>query len=209
MADAKPRPEEKRKHPRIKTNLRGRYMLANRREFACTIVDVSIGGIAVSGPERGAIGAPVIVYMDELGRVEGEIVRFLDEGFALQLTTTTAAADKYARRLIDLQANASPRGQDRRREPRVKLDESTFMVTESARTPCEIIDLSLTGADIRVSKRPSVGAVVQLGRVHGLVVRHSVAGVAIEFVEPAGHNALTERLQDITMPVRRSRSAAA
>lgn len=75
-------------------------MLADGREFRCTIVDIALGGIALTGP-GGAIGEMVIVYIDQLGRVQGNIVRFFEGGFALKLTGTSRAVEELARRLND------------------------------------------------------------------------------------------------------------
>ena len=36
-----PLAEERRRHQRVKVNLLGRYMLADRREFPCQVIDVS------------------------------------------------------------------------------------------------------------------------------------------------------------------------
>ncbi len=204
MAETSRRPEDQRKHPRIKTNLRGRYMLADRREFPCTIIDVAVGGIAVAGPQSGEIGETVVVYMDQLGRVEGEIVRRLEGGFALQLTITTRATDKFARRLEELQAGDRLKNvRERRGELRVKLDNQATPLgsPQSSRgAECEIIDLSLTGAHIRIAERPAVGTLVQLGRVRGRVVRHSPQGVAIEFVNARHDASLSEHFVQIALP---------
>ncbi len=209
MAQAARPPENKRKHPRIKTNLRGRYMLPDRREFPCTIVDVAVGGIAVTGPEPGAIGDNVIVYMDELGRVEGQIVRFVEGGFAVALTSTTRATEKMARRLDELQAHGEPsEAGDRRREPRVDLEGEVAPVTMQDGAEAEIVDLSVTGAEIKIKKRPAVGSLVQLGRVKGRVVRHTKLGVAVEFVEVRNDATLTEQLTQISLPAYRQRSSA-
>ncbi len=81
--------QNSREHPRIKTKLLGRYLLADRREFRCTIVDVASGGIALTGPERGAIGETVIVYIDQLGRVQGNIARFLEGGCGMRRSPPT------------------------------------------------------------------------------------------------------------------------
>ncbi len=207
MAD---RPEDKRKYPRIKTNLRGRYMLPDRREFPCTIIDVALGGIALSGPERGAIRETVIVYMEELGRVEGEVVRHFDGGFALQLTITTRATEKFARRLDGLQAgNRLKSVRERRAEPRVRLDDQVAAVGSSKGRECEIVDLSLTGAHIRIARRPAIGALVQLGRVRGRVVRHTSQGVGVEFVDARNDATLSEQLTQIALPTRKAGDAAA
>jgi len=203
-------PEDKRRHPRIRTNLRGRYMLPDRREFPCAIVDVALGGIALTGPEPGAIGETVVVYMDQLGRVEGRVVRHIDDGFALQLTITTRAAEKFARRLDGLQAgNRLKNVRDRRVEPRVKLDDQVAPFEPPKGLQCEIVDLSLTGAHIRIAKRPRLGALVQVGRVRGRVVRHTSLGVAIEFVDPKNDATLSEQLTQIALPTQSHNDAAA
>ena len=191
-----------REHPRIMTKLLGRYMLADRREFRCTIIDVALGGIALTGPERGAIGETVIVYSDRLGRVQGDIVRFLEGGFALKLTVTTWATEKLARRLSELQAHSAPISFPWRREPRIEPDDKVAPFNPPEGAECEVIDLSLTGADVKISQRPEVGALVQLGQLRGTVVRHSESGVAIEFVDVPDGATLTDRLTEIVLPKR-------
>ena len=196
---AKPQ-DEKRAHRRIGTSLLGRYMLADRREFPCTIIDVANGGVALTGPERGAIGETVIIYIDQLGRVEGEIARFIDGGFAVRLTVASRAAEKLAVRIRELEsANALSRVPERRREPRITPDEPS-VPTESGGAEAQIVNLSLFGAEIKIKKRPPVGALVQIGRLRGRVVRHSKSGVAIEFLSKKDDTTLTERLTEISLP---------
>jgi hypothetical protein len=73
--------------------LRGRYMLADGREYECRTVDVSAGGIALLGMIKGKIGERVVVYLDEVGRVEGRIVRHFAGCFAIELSTTDLKRD--------------------------------------------------------------------------------------------------------------------
>ena len=198
---SKPR-QNKREHLRIKTKLLGRYMLADRQEFRCTIIDVALGGIALAGPERGAIGETVIVYIDQVGRVQGDIVRFMEGGFALKLTITTRATEKLAHRLSELQAHNKLRSFPGRGEPRIEPDDEAAPFSPLEGSECEVIDLSLTGADVKISNRPHVGALVQLGRLRGTVVRHSESGVAIEFVDVPDSATLTDRFNEIALPKR-------
>jgi hypothetical protein len=135
--------------------LSGHYMRANQRAFPCTIIDVSLGGIALVGPERGAIGESVIVHIDQLGQVQGDIVRYLEGGFAIKLTITTRATQRLARRITELEANSTLR---RLPEPRglplFELDDETLTPFRSPEeVECETIDLSLTGADVVISPR--------------------------------------------------------
>jgi len=193
-------PAEKRAHRRIATKLLGRYMLADRREFPCTIVDVAEGGVALTGPERGQIGEPVIIYIDQLGRVEGKIVRHIDDGFAVRLTVNNRAAEKLAARIMELEASdAPPRAPDRRREPRITPDEPKVQ-TDTVDAEAQIVNLSLFGAEINMKERPPVGALVQVGRLKGRVVRQTKSGVAIEFLDKNEAATLTERLTEIALP---------
>jgi hypothetical protein len=58
-----------------------------------------------------------------------------------------------------------------------------------------VIDVSFTGADVKIAgRRPAIGSLITVGRVRGRVVRHTEAGVAVEFVEPVPGGTLTERL---------------
>jgi len=45
-----PLAEERRRHQRVKVDLLGRYMLADRREFPCQVSNMSPGGIAIVAP---------------------------------------------------------------------------------------------------------------------------------------------------------------
>src|ERR1017187_8948107 len=94
-----PLAEERRRHQRVKVNLLGRYMLADRREFPCQVVNMSPGGIALVAPGFGDPGGRVIAYVDHLGRLEGKIARLLDTGFAMTVEATLRKRDKLAAQL--------------------------------------------------------------------------------------------------------------
>jgi len=72
-----PHSEERRRHQRVRVNLQGRYILVDRSEFPCQVVNISPGGIALIAPVSGAVGDRVIAYVDHLGRLEGKIARQL------------------------------------------------------------------------------------------------------------------------------------
>ena len=50
ILDVLPLNEEQRRFQRVRVNLLGRYMLADRREFPCQVIDMSPGGMAVVAP---------------------------------------------------------------------------------------------------------------------------------------------------------------
>lgn len=87
---------------RRSVNRLGRYMLKNRREFPCQVVDLSPDAMAVIAPVSGDEGEPVIAYVDQIGRLEGIIVHVFVNGFALTITATPRKRAKLAARLAAL-----------------------------------------------------------------------------------------------------------
>src|SRR5207237_131608 len=79
---------ERRRFQRVKVHLLGRYMLPDRREFPCQIINMSPGGLALLAPGIGNVGDRVIAYLDHIGRVEGRITRIIDNGFAMTVNAT-------------------------------------------------------------------------------------------------------------------------
>ena len=87
------KPSEHRRHRRVRMTIRGRYMLSDGREYDCRTVDISAGGVAILGVIKGKIGERVVVYLDQVGRVEGTIVRHFGGCFAIELSTTDLKRD--------------------------------------------------------------------------------------------------------------------
>jgi hypothetical protein len=180
-----PLAEERRRHQRVKVNLLGRYMLTDRREFPCQVVNMSPGGIAIVAPVSGNPGERVIAYVDHLGRLEGKIARPLENGFAMTIEATLRKRDKLAAQLTWL-ANRHILNlpEDRRHGrfiPRKAM--ARLILPNGNNVTCRVIDLSESGAAIAISPelRPAVGAMVTVGKAVGRVVRHIEDGFAIEF----------------------------
>jgi len=89
---------ERRAHERSDVGAQGRLMLADRREFPCTITNMSVGGASVLAPETGMVGEPVVIYIDDAGRIQGRIVRLFQGGFAMRLDGPSRAADVLLKR---------------------------------------------------------------------------------------------------------------
>ncbi len=180
-----PRSEERRRFQRVRVNLLGRYMLADRREFPCQVIDMSPGGMAISAPVIGAPGERVIAYVDHLGRLEGVIARHIDNGFAMTIAASSRKRDKLAAQLTWL-ANRQILNlpEDRRHgrfTPRNPI--ARLILPNATNVTCRIIDMSASGAAIAIAPdlRPAVGAVVTVGKTTGRVVRHIEDGFAVEF----------------------------
>jgi hypothetical protein len=178
-----PLAEERRRFQRVRVNLLGRYMLADRREFPCQVVNMSPGGMALIAPAAGAEGERVIAYIDHLGRLEGQIARIYQNGFAMTVSATVRKRDKLAAQLTWI-ANRHILNlpEDRRHGRIVPRNPTTRLVLPNGvNVTALIIDLSLSGAAIKTDARPAIGMLVNLGNVQGRVVRHLDDGFAVEF----------------------------
>ena len=178
-----PLSEERRRFQRVRVNLLGRYMLADRREFPCQITDMSPGRMALVAPVNGKAGERVIAYVDHIGRLEGTIARQLPNGFAMTITATPRKRDKLASQLTWL-ANRHVLGlpEDRRHDRVVPRDPRTVVVMpDGTQFICHIIDMSLSGAAIASDSKPEIGTIVRLGKTQARVIRHIEQGFAVEF----------------------------
>jgi hypothetical protein len=177
--------EERRRHQRVKVDLLGRYMLADRREFPCQVSNMSPGGIAIVAPVAGNPGDRVIAYIDHLGRLEGKIARTLDNGFAMTIEATLRKRDKLAAQLTWIANRHILNLPEDRRHGRFipKKAMARLILANGNNVTCRVMDLSESGAAIAISPelRPVVGAMVTVGKAQGRVVRHIEDGFAIEF----------------------------
>ena len=168
---------------RVKVSILGRYMLADRREFPCQIIDMSPGDAVMIAPVAGVVGERVIAYLDEIGRIEGPIVQQVDGGFVMQVKSTPRKRDKLAAQLTWLANKDVLNLPEDRRHERVVPDNrhSTIMLEDGRRYSCKIIDISLSGAAIEIDVRPAAGTPLTVGRMRARVTRHFENGVGVEF----------------------------
>jgi hypothetical protein len=168
---------------RVKVSLLGRYMLADRREFPCQVLEMSPGDARVIAPMAGTVGEKIIAYLDSIGRIEGSITELMEGGFHMEVIASTRKRDKMAAQLTWLANKDVLNLPEDRRHERVVPDNrhSTVVLDDGRRYNCKIIDISLSGAAIELAVRPAMGTPVTLGRMRARVVRHFQDGVAVEF----------------------------
>ncbi|MBN9073894.1 MAG: PilZ domain-containing protein [Rhizobiales bacterium] len=181
--DIAPSRQERRKFQRVKIKVYGRFMLEDRSEHSCNVVDMSPGSVSIRSDASGMPGERVIAYLDHIGRVEGVVTRRFHDGFAMTVVASERKRDKIAAQLTWL-ANKHELDlpEDRRHErttPRNPM--SVLHLSDGRQYPCRIIDLSLSGAAVEIDVRPALGVQVVLGSMRGQVVRHFDEGIAIEF----------------------------
>jgi hypothetical protein len=187
---------DRRRFARVKVSLLGRYMLSNRQEYPCQSADFSPGGVALVAPVIGAIGERVVCYFEHIGRIEGQIVRHTDTGFAITINATPRKRDKLASQLTWL-ANRHELGlpEDRRHERIVPIHKNvTLRLDEGFDVEGKLIDVSLSGAGIALDVRPAIGLGVVVGSTPARVVRHFPDGIAVQFNLPLAADRFDENI---------------
>ncbi|RDE10327.1 PilZ domain-containing protein [Pelagibacterium lacus] len=167
----------------VRVSILGRYMLADRREFPCQIIEMSPGDAYVIAPVSGRVGEKIIIYLDHLGRVEGTILEQKDGGFRMDLVASPRKRDKLAAQLTWLANKDLLNLPEDRRHERVVPDirHSSIRLEDGRRYNCKITDISLSGAAVEIEVRPALGTPITLGRMRARVVRHFSDGIAVEF----------------------------
>ncbi|MCO5164372.1 MAG: PilZ domain-containing protein [Mesorhizobium sp.] len=181
--DFSPSRAERRNFQRVRVKIYGRFMLEDRSEHPCQVLDMSPGNVLLRADRIGQPGEKVIAYIDHIGRIEGVVTRTQEDGFAMTIVASDRKKDKLAAQLTWL-ANKHELDlpEDRRHEriaPRNPI--SVVQLADGRQYQCRIIDLSLSGAAIEIDVKPALGTQVTLGTMRGQVVRHFEDGVAIEF----------------------------
>lgn len=175
---------ERRLHKRYPLTLVGRFMRADRLEYACELIDISVGGLALYAPAQPEIGESIIVYIDELGGLEGKVARNFEGGFAISLTATQQKREKLAAKITWLVNREEFDGTDTRAHERTLpgRNTNTLKLSEDVALQVQIIDVSLSGANVVTEARPPLGSEVWLGRLRAEVVRHHARGIGISFI---------------------------
>lgn len=177
---------DRRRHCRAVVAILGRYMLASRQEYPCQSVDMSPGGLSLVAPVRGLTGERIVIYLEQIGRIEGQIVRHTELGLALSIGATLRKREKLAAQLTWLSNRQSLGLPEDRRHERI-VPRNAAVILKAAGSPdmtARLIDVSLSGAAMSVLKRPPLGTLVTLGSTPGRVVRHFEGGLAVEFLLP-------------------------
>jgi hypothetical protein len=178
-----PESDEHRRFQRVRVNVFGCYMLTDRREYPCQVQDMSPGGVALVAPVAGRTGERVIAYVDHLGRLEGTIVRTNPVGFAMMIAATLRKRDKLAAQLTWL-ANRYILGlPEERSHQRIgpRNPRTTMILPDGIVAPCQIVQMSQSGAAVQSWTKPPVGALIWLGKTQCRVVHISDDGFAVEF----------------------------
>lgn len=179
--------QEQRRHRRVPLRLPGRFLDPVRGEFGCTLVDVSPGGARVAAEIPPALGARIVMLIDGLGRMEGDVVRAGARGFAVRFVTTQRKRDRLGD-AITWRFNMERLGleEDRAAPRKPGSGRVKIRLKDGVLIQADIVDVSISGAAFICLERPRIGEAVSVGDLTGRVTRWLDNGFAVAFDPPRG-----------------------
>ena len=180
----------------VRVKVFGRFMLRDHTEHECQVSEMSPGTAKLRSDSVAGAGERIIAYIDHLGRVEGEVIESLDDGFVMSIQASDRKRERLAAQLTWLANRHELNLPEDRRHERMQPSNpvSILRTLEGGQFHCRIVDLSLSGAAIEVDLQPPIGTEVTLGAMRGRVVRKFEGGIAIEFSTVQAPGSLQESL---------------
>jgi hypothetical protein len=173
---------EKRRHKRVQLVLPARFMLPDRSEHQASVFNISVGGIALASDQRPPKGSSIIVYVKEIGRLEGMVVRHLAKGFAVVFDVKQVQRDRLVEKLTLHLNRAYFDDLDVREHARMASNEEARLILQDGSViACRVLDMSFGGVSLATNVFPPLGESVMIGRMRGRVVRHHEHGIGIAF----------------------------
>ena len=176
---------DRHRHRRVPVKVIGRFMRENKQEYPCQVINMSAGGMALLAPVGCDVDERIVAYLDNLGRIEGILVRRFEGGFAVRILTSLYKRERFANLLTWLVNQETLGLTEERRHERIvpRVDASKLILPDGAVHNCRVIDVSLSGASVACTVKPEIGTMVILGRMRGRVVRHHEQGLALQFAK--------------------------
>lgn len=176
---------DRRRHKRIAVDLSGRFMREDKQEYDCKLIDISAGGAAVTSSVVPMPGERIVASFDQIGMVEGTVVREVAGGFAFRVIATKHKREKLIAQLVWLANRDELDTSEGRQHERITPPNSlaTLQIADEPAQTCRLVDISISGASVATHLRPPVGTEVMLGRLRARVVRHHTRGFGVQFID--------------------------
>lgn len=175
---------ERRLHRRVPWATRARGLTEDGVEFNARTVDICAGGIRIIADQPLRMGETLVLYLDDIGRVEGSVVRPLAETeYAVVLSHPRRKREKIADQLTWLiNRDRLQLTEERGAERRTGGGQVLVEFGQGMSVACAVIDISIFGAALRTNgPRPMLGVKVKVGERSGTCVRFFEGGFAVDF----------------------------
>lgn len=175
---------DKRRHRRLPLAIKGRFMRADRIDNACELRDISVGGACVVTDTPVSVGENIVAYFENLGGLDGTVVRTSEDAFAFQFRISEHKREKLAAQITWLVNRDDYPDDLGRAHERVGMTgrKTTLKVEDGIVVDVDLLDVSVSGASVGTTARPAIGCEVSVARLAAIVRRHHEKGIGVEFV---------------------------
>lgn len=177
---------ERRRHKRVPLALPGRLYERGRGEQRCRLIDVSPGGAKLLAKEPPPPNSHIVLLIDGLGRLEGDVVRIGGNWLTVRFTMQSRKRDRLAD-AITWRFNMERLGleEDRVAQRKPGKGQAKIRLRDGVIINADVIDVSISGAAFACLERPRVGERVRVGEMTGRVARILERGFAVAFDPPS------------------------
>lgn len=174
---------DRRRHRRVPWVVRVRGLNGEGEEFECNTVDVGAGGLRINLARPLQKGENVILYIDDIGRVEGVVARVLNEiGYAIEFRVPQRKREKIADQLTWLLNKDRLGLEEERSAERRPSAGQVIAIYNGVSIACAVSDVSLFGVALKTAgPRPMIGDSVRIGERGGTCIRYIDGGFAVDF----------------------------
>lgn len=165
--------------------LAARYILSDGRTGDCEVTaidpDMALFLTAKTLPPQ----MPLTAFIEDLGRVDGITGGCFGPGVWVNFIHEDSKRSRFTRHLRWLIRRDGRTDRPLRRHTRFepRHGHASLRLPGGIIEPCEVLDVSLSGAALGARLQPPLGTTLFLGRRHARVTRHFPGGFAIEFLE--------------------------
>ncbi|WP_424362607.1 PilZ domain-containing protein [Methylocystis parvus] len=185
-------------HNKVRVDLDGRFMLPSKQEYSCQVQEMSTGEMLIACELTPPLGAPLIIYLPALGRLEGTVERHETEGFVVALSLPPLKHRKIAELLVwYANRNAFDVAENRRHKRFVPLTQlTTLRLPNGKECMARINDVSASGVSVTVNLKTTllVGSTLFVGSKKATVLRLKEGGFVAEFEEDFEEGSIDETI---------------
>lgn len=162
-----------------------------RSDFYAVTVDVSVAGLRFRSAQVPGLGETLTCSIRHAGTLEALVTHRAKTDFVARITWAEAPLSIVVRRLLDLAEDQNGDPTPQRAHPRFVPNRPDILVTTESgiQAPGRLINVSASGAALRVDISLEPGMRITLGRTPATVARRFEDGFGAAFLEPlAGEN---------------------
>ena len=186
---------ELRRYKRIALDLPARATVNGIDDIVGSLINISPGDLALRTDARVAVGDAVVVYVSGIDVIEGRIARLFPDGFAVSFRLSKTRRVMLTEQIMQkLNPNFASSNKERRGAPRHKQGDQRMVcrLHDGSSLFVRVLDMSVDGLAVESPRKPTVGSAIHVGRMRGIVARHTPRGFVVVYETDASNRPQTK-----------------